>query len=69
VIAAPGKFERPEQDRIKTDRRHAERLVRLAIIDGVHSVRVSGRTGEALLDFVRAREDLRGDPMRTTEGR
>jgi hypothetical protein len=29
VIAAPGKIERPAQDRIKTDRRDAERLVRL----------------------------------------
>jgi len=29
VVAAPGKIERPAQDRVKTDRRDAERLVRL----------------------------------------
>jgi transposase len=29
VIAAPGKIERPAQDRVKTDRRDAERLARL----------------------------------------
>jgi transposase len=28
VIAAPGKIERPAQDRVKTDQRDAERLVR-----------------------------------------
>ena len=40
VIAAPGKIERPAQDRVKTDRRDAERLVRLLMIDGLHPVRV-----------------------------
>ena len=34
VVAAPGKIERPAQDRVKTDRRDAERLVRLLMIDG-----------------------------------
>jgi transposase len=29
VVAAPGKIERPSQDKVKTDRRDAERLVRL----------------------------------------
>ena len=40
VVAAPGKIERPAQDRIKTDVRDAERLVRLLMIDGLHPVRV-----------------------------
>ncbi len=40
VIAAPGKIERPAQDRVKTDRRDAERLVRLLMIGGLHPVRV-----------------------------
>jgi transposase len=40
VIAAPGKIERPAQDRVKTDRRDAERLVRLLMVDGLHPVRV-----------------------------
>ena len=64
VIAAPGKIERPAQDRVKTDRRDAERLVRLLMIDGLHPVRVPTPEEEALRDLVRAREDLRGDLMR-----
>src|SRR4051795_9059935 len=64
VIAAPGKIERPAQDRVKTDRRDAERLVRLLMIDGLHPVRVPSDQEEALRDLVRAREDVRGDLMR-----
>ena len=40
VVAAPGKIERPAQDRVKTDRRDAERLLRLLMIGGLHAVRV-----------------------------
>ena len=64
VVAARGKIERPAQDRIKTDQRDAERLVRLLMIDGLHAVRVPTSEEEALRDLVRAREDLRGDLMR-----
>jgi transposase len=64
VVAAPGKIERPSQDRVKTDQRDAERLVRLLMIDGLHAVRVPFPEEEALRDLVRAREDLRGDLMR-----
>ena len=64
VIAAPGKIERPAQDRVKTDRRDAERLVRLLMVDGLHPVRVPSTEEEALRDLVRAREDVRGDLMR-----
>jgi transposase len=64
VIAAPGKIERPAQDRVKTDRRDAERLVRLLMVGGLHPVRVPGSDEEALRDLVRAREDIRGDLMR-----
>jgi transposase len=64
VVAAPGKIERPAQDRVKTDRRDAERLVRLLMIDGLHAVRVPSGEEEAVRDLVRAREDLRGDLMR-----
>jgi len=64
VIAAPGKIERPAQDRVKTDRRDAERLVRLLMVDGLHPVRVPTVEEEALRDLVRAREDVRGDLMR-----
>jgi transposase len=64
VVAAPGKIERPAQDRVKTDRRDAERLVRLLMVGGLHAVRVPSRGEEALRDLVRAREDVRGDLMR-----
>ena len=42
VIAAPGKIERPAQDRVKTDQRDAERLVPLLMINALHGVRVPG---------------------------
>jgi transposase len=64
VVAAPGKIERPAQDRVKTDVRDAERLVRLLMIDALCAVRVPTGEEEALRDLVRAREDLRGDLMR-----
>src|SRR5215208_7202747 len=64
VVAAPGKIERPAQDRVKTDRRDAERLLRLLMVDGLHAVRVPSGEEEALRDLVRAREDVRGDLMR-----
>jgi transposase len=64
VIAAPGKIERPSSDRVKTDQRDAERLVRLLMIDALVAVRVPTDTEEAIRDLVRAREDLRGDLMR-----
>ena len=64
VIAAPGKIERPSSDRVKTDQRDAERLLRLLMIDGLHPVRVPSTAEEALRDLVRAREDIRDDLMR-----
>jgi transposase len=64
VVAAPGKIERPTQDKVKTDRRDAERLVRLLMVGGLHPVRVPSTEEEALRDLVRAREDVRGDLMR-----
>jgi transposase len=64
VVAAPGKIERPSSDRVKTDQRDAERLLRLLMIDGLHAVRVPSKQEEALRDLVRAREDIRGDLMR-----
>ncbi len=41
VVAAPGKIERPAQDRVKTDRRDAERLVRLLMVDGLHPAQLT----------------------------
>ncbi|MEA2233446.1 MAG: transposase [Solirubrobacteraceae bacterium] len=67
VVAAPGKIERPAQDRVKTDKRDAERVLRLLMIDGLHPVRVPSNEEEALRDLVRAREDLRCDLMRARQ--
>jgi transposase len=67
VVAAPGKIERPAQDRVKTDQRDAERVLRLLMIDGLHAVRVPGSEEEALRDLVRAREALRADLMRARQ--
>ncbi len=67
IVAAPGKIERPAQDRVKTDQRDAERVLRLLMIDGLHPVRVPSTQEEALRDLVRAREDLRGDLMRARQ--
>ena len=64
VVAAPGKIPRASQDRVKTDRRDAERLARLLMAGELHPVRVPATDEEALRDLVRAREDLRGDLMR-----
>lgn len=67
IVAAPGKIERPAQDKIKTDLRDAERVLRLLMIDGLHPVRVPSIEEEALRDLVRAREDVRGDLMRARQ--
>ena len=67
MVAAPGKIERPAQDKIKTDARDAERLVRLLMIDALHAVRVPTPEQEALRDLVRAREDVRVDLMRARQ--
>ena len=64
VVAAPGKIPRAAGDRIKTDRRDAEHLVRLLLAGKLHAVRVPGDEEEALRDLVRAREAVRLDLMR-----
>jgi transposase len=67
VVAAPGKIERPAADKVKTDQRDAERVLRLLMIDGLHPVRVPSCEEEALRDVVRAREAVRGDLMRARQ--
>jgi len=56
VVAAPSKIPRASGDRVKTDRRDAEHLVRLLLAGKLHPVRVPGEEEEALRDLVRARE-------------
>ena len=64
VVVAPSKLERPAGDRVKTDRRDAERLARLLRIGELPAVRVPTEAEEAARDLVRAREDARADLMR-----
>jgi transposase len=65
VVAAPSKIPRAAGDRVKTDRRDAEHLVRLLLAGKLHPVRVPGLEEEALRDLVRAREAVRMDLMRS----
>lgn len=64
TVAAPSKIPRPAGDRVKTDRRDAERLARLLRLGELVPVRVPDPGEEAARDLVRAREDARGDLMR-----
>src|SRR3982750_1990114 len=64
LVCAPGLIPRGPSDRVKTDQRDAERLVRLLVAGELHAVAVPSVEEEALGDLVRAREDLRGDLMR-----
>ena len=64
VVAAPSKIPRASGDRVKTDRRDAEHLVRLLWAGKLHPVRVPGDEEEALRDLVRARDAVRTDLMR-----
>jgi transposase len=65
LVCAPGLVPRGATDRIKTDERDAERLVRLLLAGELHAVAVPTLEEEALRDLVRAREDLRTDLMRS----
>lgn len=64
TVAAPSKIPRAPGDRVKTDRRDAERLARLLRLGELVSVRVPEPHEEAARDLVRAREDTRGELMR-----
>lgn len=63
LVCAPGLIPRGPTDRVKTDQRDAERLVRLLIAGELHRVAVPTVAAESMRDLVRAREDLRGDLM------
>jgi transposase len=64
TVAAPSRIPRAAADRVKTDRRDAERLARLLRLGELVPVRVPEPYEEAARDLVRAREDARGDLMR-----
>ncbi|HEY8778018.1 MAG TPA: IS110 family transposase [Gaiellaceae bacterium] len=63
VVAAPSRV-RAAADRVKTDRRDAERLARLLRLGEITPVRIPTLEEEGARDLVRGREDARGDLMR-----
>lgn len=56
-VVAPSSISRPPGDRVKTDRRDALLLARLARSGDLSAVRVPNAVDEAVRDLVRARED------------
>lgn len=59
-IAAPGLIPKAPTDRVKTDRRDAERLARLLAAGELRFVHLPSIAEERFRDLVRCREDLRG---------
>jgi len=56
-VVAPSSIPRPSGERVKTDRRDAMKLARLARVGELVPVRVPDSSDEALRDLVRGRED------------
>jgi transposase len=63
-VVAPGKTARPPGDRVKTDRKDAELLARLAMAGQLRAVAVPDAFIEAARHLTRTREQVRGDLMR-----
>jgi transposase len=63
-VCAPGSIPRAPGDRVKTDRRDAERLARLLLAGELSFVRVPSPEEERFRDLARAREAIRADLMR-----
>jgi transposase len=64
AVVAPGLIPSRPSDRVKTDRRDAEKLARLYRAGELVEIRVPERQEEAARDLVRIREDIVGDQMR-----
>ncbi len=63
-ICAPGSIPKAPSDRVKTDRRDAERLARLCLAGELSFVRVPSPEEERFRDLARCREAIRADLMR-----
>lgn len=57
-VAAPSKLQKPADDQVKTDARHALHLTRLLSLDEVTAVSVPSVDQEAARDMVRAQRGL-----------
>ncbi|MGZ6565572.1 MAG: CRISPR-associated endonuclease Cas2, partial [Solirubrobacteraceae bacterium] len=60
-VVAPGKTPRPSGDRVKTDRKDAERLARLLVAGSLEPIAVPGEWVEAVRHLSRTREQVRRD--------
>ena len=63
-VIAPGKTARPAGDRVKTDRKDAELLARLALAGQLTAVAVPSEFVESVRHLARVREQVRRDLMR-----
>lgn len=63
-VVAPGLIPVRVGDRVKTDRRDAEKLARLFRAGELTSIRVPTEAEEALRDLIRCREDVREEVLR-----
>lgn len=63
-VVAPSKTPRAAADRVKTDRKDAELLVRLLLAGSLARVAVPSAESEAARDLARAREQVRADLAR-----
>lgn len=63
-VIAPSKTPRAPGERIKTDRRDAELLVRLLMAGQLHPVAIPSPRVEALRDLTRSRDRIRADLLR-----
>jgi len=63
-VVAPSKTPRASGDRVETDRKDAELLVRLLLAGSLTPVAVPSETFEAARDLARAREQVRADLAR-----
>ena len=64
AVVAPGPIPQRPTDRVKTDRRDAEKLARLHRAGELTVIRIPTREEEAARDLVRAREDALADQLR-----
>ncbi len=63
-VVAPSLIPRKPGDRVKTDRRDAEKLARLHRMGELTAIRVPTPAQEAIRDLVRTREDAKEDALR-----
>src|SRR5215211_3011398 len=63
-VVAPGKTPRPSGDRVKTDRKDAERLARLLLAGSLEPIAVPSEWVESVRHLSRTREQVRRDLMR-----